>query len=165
MKSSRPGKLFTQLVTTVACLLSGMAWANQALDPEQVERGKYIARIGGCNDCHTAGYLFSNGNVPEEKWLMGDSFGWNGPWGTTYASNLRIFMSTMDEDSWVETAKTLKRLPPMPWFNLNKMNEADLRALYQFVRSLGELGDPAPAALPPGQQAEPPYAIFPAPPG
>ena len=165
MRTAQLYRLLTISMIVAAHLSIASARADQNLDPQQVERGRYIATIAGCNDCHTAGYLMSNGEVPEEKWLMGDSFGWSGPWGTTYASNLRIFMSTMDEDTWVETAKTLKRMPPMPWFNLNVMNEPDLRALYQFVRALGEPGEPAPVALPPNVQPEPPYALFPAPPG
>jgi mono/diheme cytochrome c family protein len=130
-----------------------------------IERGRYIAKIAGCNDCHTPGYLISDGNVLEEQWLSGDTFGWYGPWGTTYGKNLRLFVSTMSEDEWVNTAKTLKRLPPMPWFNLNAMTEHDLRALYQFMRSLGEPGEPAPAYLPPDQKPNPPFALFPSPPG
>ena len=27
----------------------------------QIEAGRYIAIIGGCNDCHTDGYLMSEG--------------------------------------------------------------------------------------------------------
>ena len=44
----------------------------------------------GCNDCHTAGYMQKDGQVPETEWLTGDSMGWQGPWGTTYAANLRL---------------------------------------------------------------------------
>ena len=129
-----------------------------------VERGRYIAKIAGCNDCHTTGYLVSNGNVPEEQWLSGDTFGWQGPWGTTYGSNLRLFVSAMSEDEWVRTAKSLNRRPPMHWFNLNAMTKPDLQALYRFMRSLGEPGKPAPAYLPPDQKPNPPYAVFPSPP-
>ena len=28
-----------------------------AAEPAQVARGKYLVTIGGCDDCHTAGYL------------------------------------------------------------------------------------------------------------
>jgi mono/diheme cytochrome c family protein len=143
---------------------SAAGTSRSALDTEMIDRGRYIAKIAGCNDCHTPGYLTSDGNVPEERWLSGDTFGWRGPWGTTYGPNLRLFISTMSEDEWVTTAKTLKRLPPMPWFNLNAMKEHDLRALYQFMRSLGEPGEPAPAYLPPDQKPNPPYALFPSPP-
>ena len=40
-------------------------------------------RIGGCNDCHTGGYLEKTGAVPERERLTGDTLGWQGPWGTT----------------------------------------------------------------------------------
>ncbi len=60
--------------------------------------------------------------------------------------------------------RTLKRRPPMPWYTLNKMHEDDLRALYRFIRSLGEPGNPAPAYLPPDQEPKTPYALFPSPP-
>jgi hypothetical protein len=108
--------------------------------------------------------LPANGSVPVNQWLSGDSFGWRGPWGTTYGANLRLFMSTMSEDEWIKTAKTLVRRPPMPWFNLNSMAEEDLRAIYHFARSLGDPGDPAPDYLPPGEEPGMPYALFPAPP-
>jgi len=138
--------------------------AEPAPDHQLVERGRYIARVSGCNDCHTPGYLMSEGNVPETQWLTGNDFGWRGPWGTTYGSNLRLFVKDMSESQWVEVARTLKRRPPMPWFNLNTMEESDLRALYQFIRSLGDPGQPAPAYVPPGEEPTTPYALFPSPP-
>lgn len=35
------------------------------LDMKQVERGRYLLKIAGCNDCHTPGYLMAEGKVPE----------------------------------------------------------------------------------------------------
>ena len=130
-----------------------------------VERGRYLLRIAGCNDCHTPGYLVSEGKVPEKDWLTGDTLGWRGPWGTTYASNLRLFVQGMTEAQWVKTARVLKVRPPMPWFNLNRMHEEDLKAIYQFLRYLGPGGAPAPAYVPPDQEPKTPYALFPSPPG
>ena len=165
MKSNRRKLLFIFLgLAGIGFGASTAGTSRPDLNTEMIERGRYIAKIAGCNDCHTPGYLTSDGNVPEERWLSGDTFGWRGPWGTTYGPNLRLFISTMSEDEWVATAKTLKRLPPMPWFNLNAMTKHDLRALYQFMRSLGEPGEPAPAYLPPDQKPNPPYALFPSPP-
>ncbi len=129
-----------------------------------LDRGRYLAMIAGCNDCHTAGYLLSAGNVPEKEWLKGDRLGWNGPWGTTYAPNLRLAMANMSEEQWVGYARTLKRRPPMPWYALNRMTTLDLRAIYRLVRHLGPVGEPAPAYLPPGRTPEGPYVIFPQPP-
>ncbi|TIM60269.1 MAG: cytochrome c, partial [Mesorhizobium sp.] len=93
-------------------------------------------KIGGCNDCHTPNYLETAGNVPEDRWLIGDSLGFNGQWGTTYPTNLRQLLRTMGEDDWVRSARTIETRPPMPWFNLRAMTEADLRAIHRYVLSL-----------------------------
>ena len=160
-------------IVLIICLsMSGAALAEAAIsevekttfDQEQLDRGRYLSKIAGCNDCHTPGYLRSEGNVPEKLWLTGDSFGWRGPWGTTYAPNLRLLLATMTEDQWVATARALKTRPPMPWFNLKIMQERDLRALYRFIRYLGPAGETAPAYLPPDQEPKTPYALFPSPP-
>ena len=141
--------------------ISNIAWAG---DSKQIEHGRYLVIISGCNDCHTAGYLVTDGKVPVENWLSGDTFGWNGPWGTTYGPNLRLFVKDLSEDQWVKEAKTLKRRPPMPWFALNQMKEEDLRSIYQFIKSLGAPGKQAPAYLPPDIVPPMPYAKFPPPP-
>jgi mono/diheme cytochrome c family protein len=160
-----------QKLLTRGLLVAGLAGAvgvssagDQACADAMIERGRYLAQLGGCNDCHTSGYLLGGGQIPESEWLKGDSFGWRGPWGTTYAPNLRLFMKDLTEDGWVEVARTLKRRPPMPWYTVNKMHEDDLRAFYRFVVSLGDPGVPAPSYVPPDQEPSPPYALFPSPP-
>lgn len=154
------------LITIGLIGAAGPGWTSETdKDSSMIERGRYLAQLAGCNDCHTPGYLMSNGEIPESQWLIGDSFGWRGPWGTTYASNLRLFLQSMSEDQWVEVAHTLKRRPPMPWYTVNRMHEDDLRALYRFVRSLGDPGKPAPVYVPPDQEPNTPYALFPGPPG
>jgi len=124
-----------------------------AQDPS-VERGKYLVQTGGCNDCHTAGFAMKEGDVPESEWLKGDSLGWRGPWGTTYAVNLRIRMSEMTEDEWVEYGKTFKTRPPMPWFNIHAMSDVDLRSLHKYVTSFEDKGEPAPEFVPPDQEPQ-----------
>jgi mono/diheme cytochrome c family protein len=120
---------------------------------KQIERGRYVVMIGGCNDCHTAGYAPREGNVPQSEWLTGSGpLGFQGPWGTTYAPNLRATIARYNEAEWVKYAKTLKTRPPMPWFNVNAMSETDLRALYHFVKSLGPVGENAAVFRPPGEQ-------------
>jgi mono/diheme cytochrome c family protein len=158
--------VFFGLVCGNGALAGTAAPQKQAADRDmkKVEKGRYLTKIAGCNDCHTPGYLLAEGNVAENLWLTGDKFGWRGPWGTTYGSNLRLFASGMTEEEWVEVAQTLKRRPPMPWFNLNTMNKEDLKAIYQFIRYLGPGGEPAPAYVPPDQEPKTPYALFPTPP-
>ena len=126
---------------------------------EAVARGRYLVVIGGCNDCHTAGYPEQGGKVPEGQWLEGAPVGFQGPWGTTYASNLRLVVSRLDEDGWLEHARQ-ERLPPMPWFNLQRMTDADLKAIYAYIRSLGVPGTAAPAYVAPGGKVTTPYIVF-----
>ena len=135
-------------------------------DADLLARGEYIARIAGCNDCHTPGYAETGGEVPKAQWLVGSPLGWSGPWGTTYPANLRLKLQDMDEAAWLEYSAELHTRPPMPDFAVRTMDETDRRAIYRFIRSLGPGGQPAPAYLPPGQAPQPPYVqwVLPAPP-
>ena len=93
--------------------------------------------------------------------------GFRGPWGTTYPSNLRLYFSRYTENQWVANARVLHTRPPMPWFNVQAMTEADLRALYRFVRTLpGDLGQKKPDYVPPdGKVTTPAITFVPQPPG
>ena len=137
------------------------AWAQSKEADPLIERGRYLIGIAGCNDCHTAGYAPKGGKVPEAHWLTGDPLGWRGPWGTTYAPNLRLYMQPLTEEQWVKKAKTLITRPPMPWFNLHRMSTRDLRSIYRYVRHLGPAGEPAPEYVPPDQTPPQPYVQFP----
>lgn len=124
------------------------------------ERGAHVAVIGGCHDCHTAGYAANNGELDPNVALKGDVVGFHGPWGTTYPSNLRITAAGKSEDEWVEFLKTFQARPPMPWFNVHQFAEADMRSLHQYILSLGEPGDPAPEFVPPDGTPTNPYIVF-----
>jgi len=127
--------------------------------PSAVERGRYLVRIGGCNDCHTAGYPEAGGKLPEGQWLTGSAVGFRGPWGTTYPANLRLVLAPMSEAQWLARARSEMR-PPMPWFNLRDMTDDDLKAIYHYVRQLGPAGQPAPRYAAPGQEVDTPYIVF-----
>lgn len=155
-----PARLLALLLLS-AC---GAALSNPivaAAPQHQIDRGRYLIQTAGCNDCHTPGYGPNNGKVDEKLWLTGDGLGWAGPWGTTYASNLRIQLAGMNEKQWVAYARTMQPRPPMPWFNVRAMNDADLKAIYAYTRALGPAGAPAPAYVPPGQKAAGPVVQFP----
>lgn len=125
-----------------------------------IEAGRYLVIVGGCNDCHTEDYAMKEGDIPEENWLTGSVIGHRGPWGTTYASNLRLMVSDMEEDDWVEILKIRKSMPPMPWMNINKMSEKDTRALYKYIKSLGAKGEEMPRNVHPDQEPETPYVSY-----
>lgn len=143
----------------LAALLTAPAMADTATDKNIVARGRYIIATSGCNDCHTPGYMQKDGNVPESEWLTGEHMGWQGPWGTTYASNLRLMMSQLTEQQWLARARGTFR-PPMPGPSLRAMTDADLKAIYRYVKSLPLKSEPAPAYVPPGGQVATPYFDF-----
>lgn len=135
---------------------TGMAWAQPPAGAAEIRHGRYLVQTSGCNDCHTPGYMQQDGKVPESEWLTGDAMGWQGPWGTTYPANLRQLVQQMDEKTWLARARQPMR-PPMPSPSLRAMSDADLKAIYRYVRSLGAKGQPAPAYVPPGGKVATPF--------
>jgi mono/diheme cytochrome c family protein len=163
-----------KVVVTVSAACFFVVMAHRAMadhkllsgesDTREIERGRYLVKISGCNDCHTAGYAAAGGKIPESRWLLGDTLGWRGPWGTTYPSNLRLFMSSLTQDQWVQFSEGFQSPPPMPWWLLHDMNREDRKALYAYVRWLGPAGEPAPSFVPPDQEPVGAVVRFPAPP-
>lgn len=151
---------FDRLGVVVLAVLSAWGWVHATdVADERIERGRYLVAVSGCNDCHTPGYPESGGTLPPSEWLVGSPVGFEGPWGTTYPANLRHLLASQSESQWLEHARKATR-PPMPWFSLRNMTDEDLGAIYAFVRSLGDKGEPAPAYVPPGQAVLTPYYEF-----
>ena len=146
-------------VTGLHFLLAGLTMpiAAFAQGEVSVERGLQVSIVGGCHDCHTEGYSETEGKIDPEKALMGSSVGWRGPWGTTYATNLRIDASVMSERGFVGMLKRIRTSPPMPWYNLRAMEESDMQSLYQYIRSLGKHGKPAPSRIRSDREPTTPY--------
>jgi mono/diheme cytochrome c family protein len=111
----------------------------------EIERGKYLATIGDCVDCHTSGYFF--GKPDMTRYLGGSDIGFQvGDLGVFVGPNL-----TPDEETglgaWtpqqIETALTTGVRPDgrilapiMPWRALAQMTKPDLAALIAYLRSL-----------------------------
>ncbi|RUT33016.1 cytochrome C [Arsenicitalea aurantiaca] len=147
-----------------ALALSGTLFASGGVLAQDtgisVENGDRIARIGGCHDCHTPGFAEANGELDPAQALVGSPVGYQGPWGTTYASNLRIVAAGMGEEEFADYLRNLQAMPPMPWFNLHYFTDNELRSLHQYIVSLGEVGEPAPAYVPPGEAPQTPFIVF-----
>ena len=150
------------IFAAAAALVTLLPAAAPAVDAGKVSvaRGAQIAIIGGCHDCHTPGYSETGGMIDPNVALAGNPVGFEGPWGTSYAKNLRLIVQPMSETDFVQYAKQFTAMPPMPWFNVHAMDETDLRSLYQYIKSLGAAGMPAPNAVPPGQKPKTPYNVY-----
>ncbi len=147
-------------LATMALCIAFPAIAADKSDP-LVKRGRYVVQTTGCNTCHTPLYPMVGGKIPESEWLTGDKVGWRGIWGTTYATNLRLYMQELTEEEWLTKARNLSSRPPMPWFAIQAMTDEDLRAIYRYVRVLGPAGKPAPSYVPPLITPRGPYVQFP----
>jgi len=154
----KPALLLSLLFSLV--VLSATARAADAKSSQAtLDRGRALTVIGGCHDCHTPGYPEAAGKVPKAEWLTGSVVGFQGPWGTSYPVNLRLYVQGKTEKEWIARVRQPMR-PPMPWFNLRDSSDADLIAMYRYMRSLGAAGRPAPLAAAPGVKVNTPYFEF-----
>ena len=133
-----------------------------ALDPAaKVARGEYLVKIIGCQDCHTPGYFA--GAPDMTQMLSGSEFGWQGPWGTTYARNLTpdnvTGIGAWTEDQIVTAIKTGQRpdgtalQPPMPWPDFANLTDEDAHAIAAYLKTLTPVAHKVPDKVPPGGKA------------
>ncbi len=101
--------------------------------------------------------------LPEGPWGVVASHtltAWNGPWGTSFTANLtpdeETGLGKWTEDEFVATLKTGRHLgrgrqilPPMPWQNAAQVPEADLRAMFAYLRTIPAVKNHVPQPLPP----------------
>src|SRR5690606_29738095 len=113
----------------------------RATDPLAAQ-GEYLVRLAAYNDCHPPGYAERGGDVPTSEWLVGSPLGHLGRWGTSYPTNQRLSIGALGEEEWLAYTANLHTRPLMPDFALRQMRERDRRAIYRFVRSLGQAGKP-----------------------
>src|SRR5215212_10710217 len=84
----------------------------------------------------------------------------SGPWGVSFAANLTpdvetgtgiwtfdIFKNTIRNGRHWGVARPL--LPPMPWFNYREMSDADLAAVFAYLRTIKPIHNEVPQPLPP----------------
>ena len=150
------------VLTLTATSCSRTSEAAPAASPSAlVERGRYLINISGCNDCHTPDFIQKGAAVPEADRLTGVPLGWRGPWGTSYAANLRRSLAAYDDPAvWIKMVRSRQGLPPMPWPSLQAMTDVDLTALHAYIRSLPVTGEVMPAPVPPDRDPSTPWLLM-----
>ncbi len=87
---------------------------------------------------------------------------WAGPWGVSFAANLTSDKTTglgnWTEAAFVGSMRTGKHkgvlrdiLPPMPWQDMGKLTDEDLRSVFAYLMSLKPVVNKVPEPLPPGR--------------
>jgi mono/diheme cytochrome c family protein len=144
-------------VLAISCAQQPPAESEKPAAMDPVARGKYIATITGCNDCHTPGTLY--GMPDTTRLLSGSELGWEGPWGVTFPRNLtpdeETGLGTWSEADIIRALRTgVKKdgsaiLPPMPWQDFAAMNDEDMRSLVAYLKSIPPVKHKPPAVQPP----------------
>ncbi len=93
---------------------------------------------------------------------------WSGPWGVSFASNITPDVETgigeWTEENFIQAMRTGKHqgqpngrdiLPPMPWPGLKEMTDADLKALWEYLRSVPAIKNQVPLPVPPNAPPQP----------
>ena len=151
---------------------------------ERLARGKYIATIGACHDCHSP--KIDPQQHPDPKRPFSgrpqttmapsqnnneihaslDLTAWAGPWGVSYGANLTPDPETgikkrYTEASFIKTLRTGKKpegedlLPPMPWELYKIMPDEDLKSLYAYLQTIPAIKNNVKNAAPPAKPAAP----------
>lgn len=103
------------------------------------------------------------GALGPDKWAAmtnGDMTAWVGPWGVSFASNLTPDPATgigaWTEDVFIRTLRTGKHmgtgrqiLPPMPWEDIGKLTDQDLKDIFAYLMSIPAVRNPVPQPIPP----------------
>ncbi len=102
-------------------------------------------------------------SVREGKWVMMHPMvtAFVGPWGTSFAANLTPDDTGIGSWTYEQFRKALTEgkykgldggrmlLPPMPWPNMIKMSDDDMRAVFAYLKSLPPIKNAVPAPIPP----------------
>lgn len=125
-----------------------------------VARGKYLATISGCNDCHTPGSFFGKRDMA--KTLSGSEVAFEIPgMGAFVGPNLtpdkETGLGNWSVDQIVAALRTGKRpdgrelAPIMPWRDLASLTDADARSIALYLRNLPPIANKVPGPFGPGE--------------
>lgn len=103
-----------------------------------------------------------------KKWMAmtnGHLSAWAGPWGVSFALNLTPDVETgigaWTEQTFIKAMRTGKHLgegrpilPPMPWENFAKATDADLKAIFAYLKSIPAIRNAVPEPIPPANESK-----------
>jgi hypothetical protein len=83
---------------------------------------------------------------------------WSGPWGVSFTANLtpdpETGLGKWTEQNFIEAMRSGRHqgrgrqiLPPMPWFNYGKMTDADLKAMFAYLRTIPAIKNRVPEPI------------------
>ena len=116
---------------------------------------------------HPSGMTLPPPPAPSGPWIVSataSNTAWSGPWGISYTANLTpdddTGLGLWTEQQFVDTIRTGRRqgrgreiLPPMPWPVFKNLNDADLKAMFAYLRTIPAIKNkvPDPVIATPGK--------------
>ena len=99
--------------------------------------------------------------------IAGTFTAWAGPWGVSFTTNLtpdpETGLGSWTEQNFIEAMRTGRHqgrgrqiLPPMPWQNYGKATDADLKAIFAYLRTVPAIRNRVPDPLPPEEASAQP---------
>ena len=95
--------------------------------------------------------------------FSGDLTGCVGPWGTSFSANITSdatgignwtldqFKNALRNGKYMGLKEERALMPPMPWEELGKLSDADVEAVFTYLRSTKPVKNVVPAYRPPGK--------------
>jgi mono/diheme cytochrome c family protein len=149
------------LVNAMGCNDCHTPWKMGANGPEP-EMSLFLSG-------HPASMKLPPPPAPSGPWIAsttGSFTAWAGPWGISYTRNLtpdpETGLGKWTEQQFVDTIRTGRQqgrgreiLPPMPWQAIKNLNDADLKAIFAYLRTIAAINNKVPdpiIAAPPKSQ-------------
>jgi hypothetical protein len=138
------------LVTAMGCNDCHTPWVMGANGPEP----DMSRMLSG----HPSSMTLPPPPAPNGPWIAsftGTNTGWAGPWGISYTRNLtpdaETGLGAWTEQQFVETIRNGRTqgrgrqlLPPMPWPMYRNLNDADLKAIFAYLKTIPAISNKVP---------------------
>jgi hypothetical protein len=103
--------------------------------------------------------------LPEGPWAFvvgGTMTAWSGPWGVSFSANLtpdrETGLGTWTVQNFIEALRTGRHmgrgrpiLPPMPYQMISTLTDADLQAVFGYLKTIPPIRNQVPSPVPPAE--------------
>ncbi|MGO4871547.1 MAG: c-type cytochrome [Roseiarcus sp.] len=132
-----------------------------AVAQSQIERGKYLVTVGGCNDCHTPGTFL--GHPDMTRMLGGSDVGFAIPGlgvfvGRNLTPDKETGLGAWSTEEIIAAITTGRRpdgrllAPIMPWMEFSQLTSADAQAIAAYLQSIPPVKNAVPGPFGPNEK-------------
>jgi mono/diheme cytochrome c family protein len=149
------------LAAAAGAVLAAATLLPRAHADAQVDRGKYLVTLAGCNDCHTPGYFF--GKLDMARYLGGSEVAFEIPGvgafpGRNITPDKETGIGSWTTEQIVTALQQGKRpdgrtlAPIMPYHAFSYLTKEDALAIAAFLQSLTPVKNEVPGPFKPGDK-------------